>query len=171
MKSTINDINTKLPESEFDDLVLDLIDDYLVEEPLVKGEKKSSQNPRNKRINIKLDEHKMNTQKNRNKLNATNKIRANHENTKLTEVNIESQTLQYNLKLVEAADTSYIIESIEFGFECQVEIEEGAQMDLRKTVKMNLIKRKKMKIGNIPVSLEKVMNNKPKLVLDEEDPD
>ncbi|CAG8844833.1 654_t:CDS:1, partial [Gigaspora margarita] len=74
--------------------------------------------------------NQINAQKNKNKLNTTNKIRANYEDTKLTKVNIENQTLLYNLKPVEAAETSYMIGSIESGFEYQVEIGEGVLMDL-----------------------------------------
>ncbi|KAF0522643.1 hypothetical protein F8M41_015478 [Gigaspora margarita] len=38
-ESTNNDMNTELPKSEFYDFILDLINDYLAEKPLVKREK------------------------------------------------------------------------------------------------------------------------------------
>ncbi|RIB23544.1 hypothetical protein C2G38_2139699 [Gigaspora rosea] len=42
-ESIINVMDSKLPESDFDDLVLDLIDDYLAEESLIKEKKEAIQ--------------------------------------------------------------------------------------------------------------------------------
>ncbi|KAF0523214.1 hypothetical protein F8M41_015439 [Gigaspora margarita] len=38
-------MDSQLPESEFDNLVLDIIDDYLVEEPMAEEEKETVQEP------------------------------------------------------------------------------------------------------------------------------
>lgn len=40
MESTTNDMNNQVPESAYNDLILELIDDYLVEESLTEEEKR-----------------------------------------------------------------------------------------------------------------------------------
>ncbi|KAF0527517.1 hypothetical protein F8M41_013615 [Gigaspora margarita] len=67
---------------------------------------------------------------------AQNKVVTNKD-IKSVEVGIESQTLPYNLKPIEAAKTSYVSVMIEPDFKQRAKSKKESPMDLRKTVKID----------------------------------
>ncbi|CAG8822759.1 44134_t:CDS:2, partial [Gigaspora margarita] len=145
VETIVNDANSRLPELEFDDLVLDLIDEYLVEESVVEVEKEDIQEPSNDKIDVNND------------------VTKSEKESDINEIGVESQALPYDQKPVEAAETSLVSGTIEPGFKRRVEMKNGFPVDHRKTVKMDgvtkteldeLKQKEKMKIENVPEDVE-----------------
>ncbi|CAG8825799.1 43578_t:CDS:2, partial [Gigaspora margarita] len=128
VESTVNDTNTELPESKFDDLVLDLIDDYLVEEPLVKGEKEVI--PESSKASGLEKENEYRNRSSKIELNDADRAEVNSEKTKSIEVVIESQTLPYDQRPVETVEDSHMSGTIEPGFEQRARINDDESIKI-----------------------------------------
>ncbi|CAG8835568.1 42348_t:CDS:2, partial [Gigaspora margarita] len=181
VETIVDHANSRLPELEFDDLVLDLIDEYLVEESIKTNNASGCQYAnsiavaRNNDKELEAEvgyEGRVKADKNENKpseIESKDKIDVNNDITKSEKENdingsgVGSQALPYHQKPVEAAETSTVNGTIEPSFKRRVEMEKGFPVDHRKTAKMDditktkldeLQQKEKMKIENVPEDVE-----------------
>ncbi|RIB30560.1 hypothetical protein C2G38_2152301 [Gigaspora rosea] len=172
--------SVKVESTVNDDFILDLIDNYLVGESLVEEEKKAIQEPSNASSLVK-DENKTFTycqesaeigpadgtyridlylekesEATRNRIKSEDRIGVEKNAVELAEVDningtgIELQALPYHQNSVEAINHTEELDDIN-----------KTKMDQKKETKKD----------NVPVGSEKVVDAKPKLILDKKDPD
>ncbi|RIB25911.1 hypothetical protein C2G38_2030659 [Gigaspora rosea] len=126
VESTVNNMNTQLSELEFDDLVLDLFDEYLVEESMAEREKEDLYDFCCKeKVSIKRDGGRDKPEE--------NKIGVEKDATKSVETN---PTL--SSKPIKTAEISHVAKMIKPGFDNSIETEKEASREYQELeTKMN----------------------------------